>query len=468
MLVDYDLVILGGTLAGRQAAIAATSQGARVALVEPLADGVARSLQADYLRQVSAWQQWSQRAGPADWSHWQQWTQAVSQQQAELRSPQVLLAQGVDYIQAPGQFCRSPRLAFETQQRFLTARAYLLAADFFTPLPPISGLAERSPYTPETLYKLPAVPARIGILGGTPAALAIAQLMARLGAQVTICLEPAWLHRQAVAIRQWLVAQLEAEGIQLECLAEVDQVTADSSALAGHQIKLSQAALTVDELVVATAPSLRSFDLGLDMVGVKQDGFGPVVGDRLQTTHPRLFALGTALGRQEIRAIAPPEIDLVLKNALLLPRFELNRRALVWRVSTTPEVARVGITPAQARAWYGEDTWVCSQPLYANGQAQLLNQASGFCQIVAHRSGEILGAQIVGASASELIQPIAQAIAAKQGIRSVARSPYLPQGLTAALVETAQQWQTRRLAVGFWRRDWLENWFNWRRSRVRL
>ncbi|NJL86125.1 MAG: hypothetical protein HC886_09305 [Leptolyngbyaceae cyanobacterium SM1_1_3] len=150
----------------------------------------------------------------------------------------------------------------------------------------------------------------------------------------------------------------------------------------------------------------------------------------------------------------------------MLPRFELDRRALVWSVTSAPEITGVGITTAQARAWYADQAWVFTQPLYQNDQAQLLDQASGFCQLIVHRQGEILGAQIAAAQSSELIQLVAQAIAARQTIRAILRSPHLPHSLTVALVETAQQWQTRQLSVGSWRRDWLENWFNWRRSQV--
>ncbi|NJL86123.1 MAG: FAD-dependent oxidoreductase [Leptolyngbyaceae cyanobacterium SM1_1_3] len=177
MAVDYDLVVLGGSLAGRQAAIAAALQGARVALVEPTAAGVARSLQSSYLRQVGTWQRWRQKTTAASWQSWQQWTEVVSQQQAELRSPQILLSRGVDYMQSAGKFCPGRGLALEVGQRWLTARAYLLAADFFTPGPPVAGLTQNF-YTPETLHSLAELPQRLAVLGGTPAALAIAQLFA--------------------------------------------------------------------------------------------------------------------------------------------------------------------------------------------------------------------------------------------------------------------------------------------------
>ncbi|NJO10983.1 MAG: FAD-dependent oxidoreductase, partial [Leptolyngbyaceae cyanobacterium SL_1_1] len=430
---------------------------------------------------------------------WQQWTEVVSQQQAELRSPQILLSRGVDYMQSAGKFCPGRGLALEVGQRWLTARAYLLAADFFTPGPPVAGLTQNF-YTPETLHSLAELPQRLAVLGGTPAALAIAQLFACLGSQVTIFLEPTWLNQQDLVVGHWLMAQLEAEGIEIGALSEISKVIASPTAQPlesslslpkskkadasqswqqtvsqdgfnqsvdlSYQIQLPQTILTVDQLIVATAPSLRSFDLGLEAIGVKQDSFGPVTSDRLQTIHPRIFALGAALGRQGFRAIAPVEIEIALKNALLLPRFELDRRALVWSVTSAPEITGVGITTAQARAWYADQAWVFTQPLYQNDQAQLLDQASGFCQLIVHRQGEILGAQIAAAQSSELIQLVAQAIAARQTIRAILRSPHLPHSLTVALVETAQQWQTRQLSVGSWRRDWLENWFNWRRSQV--
>ncbi|MFE4106449.1 FAD-dependent oxidoreductase [Almyronema epifaneia] len=461
MVVDYDLVIVGGTLEARQAAIAAAAQGARVALVEPEVDRVARSLQATYLSQVEVWQQWHHRLPTANWQSWQQWTASVSQQQAALRSPQSLLAQGIDYIESPGQFCQLPQLAFAVNRRLLTASAYLIATGFFTPLPPLPGLPPQI-YTPETLAQLPEQPQRLAVLGATPAAWAIAQLFACLGTQVTLLLDDTWLKQPDLTLSHWLIAQLEAEGVEIAALAAVKQFTASETT---DQICLGQSEVSVDQLIVASAPSLCSFDLGLEKIAVKQDGFGPITDDHLQTLHHRIFVLGSVLGRQGIRAIAPTEIALTIKNALLLPRFSLTRRAVPWSIMTAPAVASVGITPEQAKAWYGKDAWFFKQPLYQVAQAQLLNQTRGFCRLIVHRNGEILAGQIVSAQANELIQPIAQAIAEQQSIRAIARSPYLPQSLSAILVQTAQQWQTRHHSVGFWRRDWLENWFNWRRSR---
>ncbi|NJL86124.1 MAG: hypothetical protein HC886_09300 [Leptolyngbyaceae cyanobacterium SM1_1_3] len=142
---------------------------------------------------------------------------------------------------------------------------------------------------------------------------------------MTIFLEPTWLNQQDLVVGHWLMAQLEAEGIEIGALSEISKVIASPTAQPlesslslpkskkadasqswqqtvsqdgfnqsvdlSYQIQLPQTILTVDQLIVATAPSLRSFDLGLEAIGVKQDSFGPVTSDRLQTIHPRIFCI---------------------------------------------------------------------------------------------------------------------------------------------------------------------------------
>ncbi|MEM6352573.1 MAG: FAD-dependent oxidoreductase, partial [Cyanobacteria bacterium P01_D01_bin.14] len=116
MAVDYDLVIMGGTLAGRQAAIAASQTGARVVLVEP-PNVVRQQIEADNLRrhlhQSGTWPDHSGFSplppGLLDWEG--------------------LAGRGVDLLVGEPQLLSADLPTFQVAERRLSARAGLLAMD---------------------------------------------------------------------------------------------------------------------------------------------------------------------------------------------------------------------------------------------------------------------------------------------------------------------------------------------------
>ncbi|NJM96001.1 MAG: hypothetical protein HC800_01200 [Phormidesmis sp. RL_2_1] len=154
MPVDYDLVILGGTLAGRVAAQTAIDYGARVALVEPPGLFEQRQ-QAQYLlhgiqqigngrqhQQVSQWfqprvQRVSQVKPGLVWSALVAWSRIAAETQLAALSPAALSTKGVDVILAmPEKLAAhgANRLALTVSHRRLSTRA-LLAAFGTVPVP---------------------------------------------------------------------------------------------------------------------------------------------------------------------------------------------------------------------------------------------------------------------------------------------------------------------------------------------
>lgn len=123
------------------------------------------------------------------------------------------------------------------------------------------------------------------------------------------------------------------------------------------------------------------------------------------------------------------------------------------------------MTEAQARQRYGTDIRVLQQAFSDSLEAHLLEEPTGFCKLVAHRNGTLLGAALVGPQASDLVQTLALLVGQPDGMVKLADFPAIPQTLTDLLVGAAQLWQQQRWQPGRWRRDWAENWFNWRRSR---
>ncbi|PSN18739.1 mercuric reductase, partial [filamentous cyanobacterium CCP5] len=204
--------------------------------------------------------------------------------------------------------------------------------------------------------------------------------------------------------------------------------------------------------------------LHLDRLLPGLEGRGLAVDPRLRTRHRRIYGCGPVLGGSRDAYLARYEVPVAVNNALYLPRRQVNYRAVPRYIPTLPAIAAVGLSETQARQYYGAAALSVTVPIHQTLKAHLQAAPTGFGKLIVHQSGDILGAHWAGPEAEEIIQTIA--LAMTQGIRcqQLACSPPLPHTFTELLHQAAQQWQAQRWRPGCWRRDWSENWFNWRRT----
>ncbi|MEL6398461.1 MAG: FAD-dependent oxidoreductase [Cyanobacteria bacterium J06607_6] len=463
MAVDYDLVILGGTPEGLDAAAQAARLGARVALIRQGLDGRRSPLLMQGLLQTNP----NDPLSPPTDSPLSPWQWAV--QRAILIADtltqddwQQLMVQGVDVIAASGQIIGDRPLNLTTPARQLTTRALLLATGHTPSVPDLPGLSAVAYDTPQTCLQRDTLPASVIIWDSAPLGLALAQNLRRWGVAVTLVTpKPRLLPAADPEISQWLAAQLRAEGIDLRLNADLLDVTAQPE---GITVKLTDAPITAASLVVATQPVANLMELGLKAVF---QGDRPLtVNAFLQTEHPRIYACGAVLGGDDLPAIARQEAHCALHNALFWNRQRIDYSTIPYALPTQPTVAQVGLTEPQARQRYSDSQLlVARQSLNQNPKAQWRATTGGFCKLLARRNGQLIGAHGIGPEATEWIQTVALLMAQKTPWWRLTNFSALPDSFTEILRQATQQWERDRWQPGGWRYDWAENWSNWRRSR---
>ncbi|WP_035984256.1 FAD-dependent oxidoreductase [Leptolyngbya sp. KIOST-1] len=464
MTIDYDAVILGGTVQGREAAALAVREGARVALVEPPG-----TVDLGLRRQILL----AALAGAADSTPWADLKRQVSALEA-VAYPQLsldrLATSGVDVVLEPGQFSPRPQLAVTTATRRIRGRGYLLAPGTDVTVPDIPGLAETPFLTVDKLLTLDALPESAIVLGRSGTAIALAQALARLGTRTTLVSRGhTLLPTEDPDLAAFVAALLEAAGVSLRLAAPIDGVRQPDNSV---ELRLGQGAIAAQTLILATAPHPTLAHLNLESIGIRpRRVYGTAVAlpvdDRLVTAHRRVFACGPGLGGYWAETTDHQDVAIALRNLLYLPWRQLsvlNRPALL---PTRPEYARVGLAATQAQRWYGGDATVLQVPLGQVLKAHCGPDILGFCRCTVRADGHILGAQICGAGASDLIHALTQAQHQGIPLHRLERLPTLPHSLSAILPLLGAAWQQQRWRPGTWQRDWAENWFNWRRSRPR-
>ncbi|MBV9385232.1 MAG: NAD(P)/FAD-dependent oxidoreductase [Chroococcidiopsidaceae cyanobacterium CP_BM_ER_R8_30] len=490
MAVDYDVVIIGGSPTGRYAATIAAQLGARVALVEPSSGdvefsqgmsvrGIETAIMPHALTQIG---QITQQLGHASqlgihflstdaagnygesvqWAEARQWASGVVSNLEEQQSLSVLASKGVDVIVGNGQFQPSPHLAFAVNQRFLRARAYLLATGCRPAIPNVEGLQTVGYVTAAELWQRlnsQEAPKKWAILGGDPVGIQMAQTLNRLGFSITLIVRSSHiLPREDLEAVQLVQATLEAEGVRLLTSTSITRVLQMREK---KWIQVGNETIEVDEILVAGGQVSHIEALNLAAVGVTLHRRGLRLNEKLQTTNPRIYACGNVSGGYLFANLANYEARIALKNALFFPMYKVNYRHIPLGIFSDPILARVGLTEVQARRQYNPSQIVVLRQYFKSiAAAQLRVEMTGICKLIVRRNGEILGATLVGPQAGELVQVIALAMSQRLRVSAIAQLAAIYPNMSEILEQTAALWHQQRLTSNTRLQDFLESFFN--------
>lgn len=304
---------------------------------------------------------------------------------------------GVRVVREAARF--RDRRVVESDSVRVTARKVVIATGSRAAVPPIPGL-DAVPYlTNESIFELKACPDHLIVLGGGPIGAELGQAFRRLGAQVTLIEADAVLGREDPDAAAVVVDQLKADGVSV--LAGRKAVRVERGPTVVVSGPDGEQRIAGSHLLIALGRQASLDGLNLDVAGVVFDRAGVKTDRSLRTSNRRVFAIGDAAGRGQFTHLAGAHAGLFVRKALFAAPINADT-LLVPRVTyTSPELAAVGLTEAQARAAHGDDVRVLVQPFADNDRAQAEGDVRGFAKLVASKRGKILGVTLVGAHAGD-------------------------------------------------------------------
>ncbi len=459
MPADYDFVIIGYSETGIYAAIQAARRRARVVLVEQNCQPrFPRTRVLSQLAQSIDQIARSRSFFDADPKSLQfepvnRYIDAIGQSHQEFYDPAKLAALGIEFISGAGEFCRKPQTGFTVKGRILRARGYLIATDYTPTIPEVLGLSTAEFLTPDST--ITRIPESIAIIGDDPTGVELAQLYSRLGAQVTMLVRQPHILAIADLEAAFLVQSvLEAEGIRMINALHVREIRQNGNR---KLIEIENYTIEAEELLIAMGWQSNIADLNPSAMEIRD----PIqLNDRLQTNHPQVFWIA-----HPVQSIARYQTDVVLKNLSSLPIFKVDYDRVVQSVATDPQFAWIGLTETQAVRRYRRDLIVLRQPFNQLIQAHITGETTGLCKIIVRRSGQILGAHIVGRNAIELINLISLAMSENLKIQFFDRFSYASPALSEVLKNAAHEW--RSLRRNYFLQDLQESYFAWNRGRTK-
>lgn len=293
--------------------------------------------------------------------------------------------------------------------------------------PPIEGLDSVDYLTNETLFSMTELPKRFGIVGGGPVGSEMAQSFARFGSEVYLFEKSDHiLAREDADAAAIVQTQFEQDGVNLMLESQGMRLSPDGD---GIRVRGKRGAdespydVVVDQLLIAVGRAPNTDGLNLEAVNVKFGRRGVEVNDNLQTTNPRIFAAGDICSKYKFTHAADFQARIVIQNALFavgpFGKKKASKLIIPWATYTSPEIAHVGMYPADAEAAGIEiDTYL--QPFEHVDRAILEGNDDGFVKVHTRKgTDQIVGATIVAENAGDLISEITVAMTNGLGLSKI-------------------------------------------------
>lgn len=344
-----------------------------------------------------------------------------------------------DFILGRAQFLDPHTI--QVGSRALRSKTFILATGSVPAKVPVEGFEEVGYWTSDDALEATRLPKSLIVLGGGSVALELSQYFLRLGSRVTMIQRSPRLLKHADADAALVIEnKLREEGMtiytgtQLRHVARLRQKKRVEFLHNGTRRRA-----VADEILHALgrAPNIQS--LRLDRAGVELENGVPVTNLRQQTSAPHIYAAGDVTSEHQIVHLAVQQGEIAAHNATNRRKRTMDYRVKLEAVFTDPQIAWVGLTEQQARANRVPYT-VASYPFSELGKAMVMGEPHGFAKLLAHpRTGEILGACVVGAEASDLIHELVALIHLRATVFDLAAMPHYHPTLAEILTYPAEE-----------------------------
>jgi len=251
------------------------------------------------------------------------------------------------------------------------------------------------------------MPKSLLVVGSGAIGVEFASFYRTLGAEVTIVeVLPQILPVEDAEIAAFARKSFEKQGIKILTGAKVTKLDkqADSATATIDDGKGGTQTLTVERVISAVGVTGNIENLGLEKVGVKTER-GIIVVDALnKTSVPGIYAIGDVSGPPMLAHKAEHEGVVCVEAIKGLNPHPLEKRLIPGCTYCAPQIASVGLTE-QAAKEQKREVRIGRFPFVGNGKAIALGEDQGLVKVIFDKkTGQLLGAHMVGAEVTELIQ----------------------------------------------------------------
>lgn len=419
---DYDLIVIGSGAGGGVAAHILARQGKKIAIVEEERIGgecpnwgciptKALLRSSELYREARESKRFGIRTATIGYNYHavKNWVDIAVYRTGTAEGLRAYESEGIHIIRGKAYFI-SKREISVSDKRY-SAKKFLIATGTRNFVPPIVGLTESGFLTHRSVFDLTQPPRSLFIIGGGPIGCEFAQafsdfesgvVMAEVGERLIARENPEagdligkiFRKRDVVVLTNTKVIKVERDRVKKIVYFEQNGKI--------HSVR-------VDNILLA-AGMIPNTDLALENAKVAYNQHGIIVDETMRTTARNIYAAGDVAGPYQFTHMATYQSKIAAHNMYSRKKLVVDYHAVPRCVFTSPEVASVGYTDAQAQAFKIKfDT--ASVDIDIIGRANTSDDHEGFVKVSARKKdGVIIGATIVAPRAGEMIHELALAV----------------------------------------------------------
>ncbi|MGG7054629.1 FAD-dependent oxidoreductase [Nitrosomonas sp. ANs5] len=356
----------------------------------------------------------------------------------------------------------------EVDGKTLTTRAIVIASGARPLIPKIPGLETVRYFTSETIWSLTERPKRLVVMGGGPIGCELAQAFARLECQVTIVERDRLMAREDAEVAEFMATILQEESVRLLTQTEAvrcERRENDTQCLIVRDAEGRKQMLPFDALLCAVGRVARTEGLGLETLGIPLTERRTIeTNGWLETIYPNIYACGDVVGPFQFTHAAAHQAWYAAVNAMFgdFKRFKVDYSTIPWTTFTDPEVARVGLSEAEARA--REIKYEVTRYNLDDLDRAIADEAArGFVKVLTPPGRDrILGVTIVGSHASDLLAEFVLAMKHGLGLNKILGTIHTYPTWSEANKYVAGEWKRRHVSQRLL--GWLEKYHAYKRA----
>ena len=450
----YEVLVLGGGTAGTAAASAACSAGARVAMFNKGELGGLCILRG--CMPTKTMLHAAQLVHEADHHH----TPGIGHAALSVNFREVMAnkdakvarfkraklrgidAAGYEVIDAYARFSGPDTVEADDGRSYRFTRGAVLATGSDPVVPSIPGIEDVPVWNSDDVMKLDELPVSAIVMGGGAIGLELGAFLARMGTEVIqanrsrICskIDRDLANEMEKMLRAQpnitLVAPFQAKRIE----QKDGQVHLHVETTAGPRT------LSARHFIAATGRAARLKGVGLEAAGVKHAAGRVLHDEAMRTTNPQIFVAGDATGSELLLHVANWEGKVAGLGAAGAPGdHRVEQRLKMNVIFTDPPLACIGMTEDQAHD-AGLPIAVAKARLAETGRAITQDVQHGIWKVIAHqRSGELLGSQILGPRADDIVHVISTAMYYRGKVDDLFGMPWYHPTITEVLLSLARE-----------------------------
>ena len=344
-----------------------------------------------------------------------------------------------------GQACFENANTIIVNDMTLEADKYFINVGARARVPDMRGLQFIEYFTNSNIMDVDYLPEHLIIIGGSYIGLEFAQMYRRFGSEVTVIeMSDRLIPREDQDVSETVQEILENEGIEIKLGAEcISFEKKDGNISVSASCNNEDEQILGSHVLLAVGRVPNTHDLGLEKAGVKVNDFGIIqVDDELKTSVPGIWALGECNGEGAFTHTSYNDYEIVADNLFGTKTRRLSDRITCYGLFIDPPLARVGLTEQQVRN-SGKKALVGKMMMSRIGRAKERSETQGFMKVLIDaENDEILGANILGIGADEVIHLFIDTMYAKKPYHVIKNAMHIHPTVSELVPTMLQDLQT--------------------------